>query len=191
MISGKSGHGKDTAAQMMKDILEKQQQRVLVIHFADLVKHYAFDYYNWDGQKQEAGRALLQKIGTEMMRTHFPTYWAEIVGKFIAVAGQLNDFDYCLIPDWRFKNEFTTVYEYNTGINPIYRVRVERNGYRNPAMTDEQFYHISETELDNTDFDWLIDNHDDLTTLNSQVKLALLYIDTHSKTCYNKRKGEN
>lgn len=179
MISGKSGHGKDTAAQIMKKILENSNKRVLIIHFADLVKHYAKDYYNWQGEKNEEGRALLQKIGTEMMRNVFPTYWAEIVGKFIYVAGQQNDFDYCIIPDWRFKNEFSTVYELNSGINKIYRIRIERKNYRNPNMTDKQYNHISETALDNTDFDWIIDNNGNLFQLEAYVRMALLYIDNH------------
>lgn len=179
MISGKSGHGKDTVAQMMKEILEKDNKRVLVIHFADLVKHYARDYYNWNGQKDEAGRALLQKIGTTMMRKYYPTYWAEIVGKFLAVAGYWNEFNYCLIPDWRFKNEFSTVYLHNSKINKIYTIRVNRKNYRNPAMTDEQFNHISETELDDINFDWIIDNNGNLLDLKAYVNMALSYIDIH------------
>lgn len=179
MISGKSGHGKDTVAQMMKKNLEAKNKRVLIVHFADLVKHYAHDYYGWQGQKDEEGRALLQKIGTEMMRKYYPTYWAEIIGKFIAVAGYWNEFDYCIIPDWRFKNEFTTVYLHNSKINKTYRLRVNRENYRNPAMTDEQFNHISETELDDTDFDWIIENNGDLLALEAYTNMALLYIDTH------------
>lgn len=179
MISGKSGHGKDSVARMMKTMLEEQNKRVLIIHFADLVKHYARDYYGWDNEKDEAGRALLQKIGTTMMRKYYPTYWAEIVGKFISVMGYWNEFDYCIIPDWRFKNEFSTVYLHNFRINYIYKIRVNRQDYRNPAMTDEQFNHISETELDDADFDWVINNNGDLSLLKEQVQTALLYIDTH------------
>jgi len=179
MISGKAGHGKDTAAKLMKKILEQKNKKVLIIHFADLVKHYAHDYYNWDGSKNIDGRALLQKIGTEMMRTYYPEYWAEIVGKFIKIAGISKDFDYCIIPDWRFKNEFSTIYELNTGINKIYRIRINRENYKNPNMTDKQLNHISETELDNTDFDWIIENNGNLFQLEAYVHMALLYIDAN------------
>jgi hypothetical protein len=37
-ISAKARHGKDTAAAMMAEYLEKQGYRVLITHFADLLK---------------------------------------------------------------------------------------------------------------------------------------------------------
>ena len=56
MISGKSGCGKDAAAFLLKEQLAKETDKILTIHFADLVKYYAFQYFNWNGEKDEDGR---------------------------------------------------------------------------------------------------------------------------------------
>ena len=166
MISGKSGSGKDTFAQILKDLLKQNDKQTLIIHFADLVKFYATQYFQWNGEKDEEGRALLQKIGTTIMRGRYPTYWAEIVAKFIDAIGDLNFFDYILIPDWRFINEFETVYDYAKYFNQkVITVRINRkkeNGdfYLNPIMTHEQYLHQSEIELDNFNFEWIIENTD-------------------------------
>ena len=97
MISGKSMSGKDEVAKMLQAKLEKE--RTLIIHFADLVKYYATQYFNWNGTKDTDGRNLLQMIGTTIMRSRYPTYWAEIVGKFIDAITELNYFDTILIPN--------------------------------------------------------------------------------------------
>ena len=38
-ISAKARHGKDTAAEIMKEYLEMQGKKVLITHFADLLKY--------------------------------------------------------------------------------------------------------------------------------------------------------
>ena len=94
LISGKSGSGKDTFANYSKNFLEKQGKKVLIIHFADLVKYYSKQYYNWNGEKDEAGRTLLQQLGTDKMRSINPNYWARTVSEFIYMSDHFNDFDY-------------------------------------------------------------------------------------------------
>ncbi len=49
IISGKSGSGKDTFAEMMRRKLEAAGCKCLTAHYADLVKHYADIYYAWNG----------------------------------------------------------------------------------------------------------------------------------------------
>ena len=67
-ISAKAQHGKDTVANFMKECLEAKEKRVLVTHYADLVKYGCKTFFNWDGQKDEKGRALLQYVGTDIVR---------------------------------------------------------------------------------------------------------------------------
>lgn len=169
MISGKSGCGKDAAAFLLKEQLAKETDKILTIHFADLVKYYAFQYFNWNGEKDEDGRALLQKIGTTIMRGFDQNYWARIVAEFLAATK--DEFDYVLIPDWRFKNEYEVVSKYNSNIITIRINRYDRDGnlYINPALTSEQAAHISETELDNFSFDYVIDNKGDLEMLENSI----------------------
>ncbi len=172
LISGKSASGKDAVAHVLKEQLEERGKTVLVIHFGDPVKWIARDFFNWDGQKGIEGRQLLQDIGTTMMRGYNPVYWAEIVGQFVAAA---NKWDYVLIPDLRFQNEYETICKYN---NDVTLVRVERfnedgTKYINPTMTQEQANHISECELDNFAFDFIIENSGTLKDLQASVKTML------------------
>ena len=162
----------------MKKELESKGEKVLIIHFGDPVKWFAREYYNWDGKKDIEGRSLLQYIGTTMMRTYDDRYWGNIISKFIAAN---NDFTYAIIPDWRFFSEAKAIDEYN---NNVYTIRIERLNpdgsiYRNPLMTDKQFNHISETELDSGTFDWIILNLGTLDELHEQIKTVLRYIDLH------------
>ena len=186
MLSAKSQHGKDTVANLMREQLEKRGKSVLIIHFADLVKHYATDYYNWNGKKDAEGRALLQMIGTGLLRARWPEYWAEIVGKFLDAIGDLEDirygFNFIIIPVWRFTNEFETVAHYAELFNnPVTTIRVERynqNGtrYKNPNMTTDQLEHISECQLDNFPFEWIIENRGTIEDLKDSVNIILEHI---------------
>lgn len=168
MISGKSASGKDAAAFLLQEKLIKDN-KIITIHFADLVKYYAFHYYNWNGEKDEEGRALLQKIGTTIMREYDQDYWARIVAEFLAANSSF--YDYALIPDWRFINEYEIVSSYNKDVVTIRINRYDNEGkaYINPALTAEQAAHISETELDEFCFDYIIENIGDLNTLEDSI----------------------
>lgn len=173
MLSGKSGSGKDAVANQMEATLKEINKSTLIIHFADLVKYYAIQYYKWDGEKDEKGRNLLQGIGTHMMRNYDPDYWASIVAKFIGAAK--NDFDVVLIPDWRFINEYDRVCDHNQKVIAIRVNRYNEDGslYKNPSMTEEQLNHVSENQLDNFAFDWIIENRGSLEDLEDSTKLVL------------------
>lgn len=178
MISGKSQSGKDATAKIIEENLKEKEYNVLTIHFADLVKFYAKQYYNWNGEKDHNGRALLQMIGTTIMRSRYPTYWAEIVAKFIDAVEELNHFQIVLIPDWRFINEYETVYDYAQKLNQeVITIRVNRykDGipYINPQMNEQQATHVSECELDNFVFNWIIENKGTLEDIKQSVNYIL------------------
>ena len=92
------------------------------------------------------------------MRNKFPTYWADVVSQFLSAAEP--DFDFALIPDWRFRNEEQSVRKYNKNIDTIRINRFDENGnlYVNPVLSEEQAAHASETELDDYWFDWMVSN---------------------------------
>ena len=119
------------------------------------------------------GRALLQELGTKKVRGMFPNFWAEFVAKLIAATRK--DWQYVIIPDWRFQNEFDAIMDYNSDVVTIRVERYDENGYIyiNPNMTEEQRNHISETELDKFPFDYVIENRGDLEELQDDV-LTLL-----------------
>lgn len=150
-ISAKARHGKDTAAEILKDHLERRGQRVLIIHFADLLKYICKQFFGWDGVKDESGRTLLQYIGTDVVGAKNPAYWAEFVVSFLKMFE--SEWDYVLIPDCRYPIEVATVERaFDTTV-----LRVERPNFDN-GLTITQKNHPSEVDMDNYRFDLILYN---------------------------------
>ena len=74
-ISGKAQHGKDTTATILSAALEDRGNKVLTFHYADLLKYLCRQYFNWNGEKDEAGRTLLQHVGTDVVRAKEHIYF--------------------------------------------------------------------------------------------------------------------
>ena len=170
LISGKSASGKDQFSQYINDILDKNDYRVLIIHYADFVKYCCSQYYGWDGSKNVEGRTLLQKVGTDIVRKKYPTYWAECVAKFISATE--NDWDFVLIPDWRFINEYNVTKYYNKDCVTVRVNRLNEDGtfFLNPLFTEEQNKHSSECELDDYCCDYTVDNSGSLEDLRIRAR---------------------
>lgn len=146
-ISGKAGHGKDTAAKFVKEQLDIKINhdyfsRVRIAHFGDLVKHVATVFFDWDGQKNEYGRELLQTIGTDIVRWEDSDYWVRFIGDMLEFFEQA--WDYVIIPDTRFQNEIEHLMKRGFDVSHI---RIVRDNYISD-MPDEQQNHESETALD-------------------------------------------
>ena len=143
-ISGKAEAGKSTFAGFLKEALERKHYRVLLINYGDYVKFIAEKYYNWNGEKDERGRALLQHIGTEQGRLEvYENIWTDMVIRTVQIAER--DYDIAIVADCRFPNEFDRWREFGYD---IMKVRVERPDHQN-RLTEEQRQHASETSLDN------------------------------------------
>ena len=78
-ISGKAQHGKDSTAGYLKEFLEARGKKVLIAHYGDLVKYVCKTFFDWDGQKDEKGRTLLQYVGTDKVRSHHAYYWVNFI----------------------------------------------------------------------------------------------------------------
>lgn len=163
VISGRAQHGKDTTAGFMKELLEARSKKVLIAHYGDLVKYVCKTFFDWDGQKDEKGRTMLQQVGTERIRNNgAPDYWVSFIADILKFFP--NEWDYVLIPDCRFPNEV----EYLQREFAVTHVRVVRENFKSP-LTEEQQKHPSETALDNYPPDILLINRGDLTDLKYAV----------------------
>jgi hypothetical protein len=160
-FGGKARSGKDTSVDMLKDRLEFKGYKVLHINMANYVKYIAKEYFDWDGQKDEKGRHILQQVGTEIVRSKNPDFWVNTVIEFIKV---FDNYDFVLIGDVRFPNEINRFKEegYQT-----YSVHVERLNFEN-NLTKEQRNHLSETSMDNFKFDYYIEA-ENLRQLDDEV----------------------
>jgi hypothetical protein len=168
-ISGKAKAGKDTTADFMKEILESKGYTVLIIHYADYLKFCCEKYFGWDGKKDEKGRELLQRVGTNVGRKRNPGMWTRVVGEFITAFGQ--DYDYILIPDTRFPDEIEF---FKSKFPDTIAIKVNRGSFDN-GLTPEQKAHESECALDEFNFDYYVINIFDLDFLKDEVTCFLYY----------------
>lgn len=156
LISGKAENGKTTAANKMKEVFENNGYKVVITRYAKYLKEIAKDYCGWNGQKDELGRTLLQKLGTDIIRKKMnkPDFHVGRVCEDIEI---VYDFvDYVIIDDVRYPNEIYYPLS-KFGRDMIYTYRVDRtdadgNPFNN-SLSEEQKKHISETSLDDFSFD--------------------------------------
>lgn len=166
-ISGKARSGKDTFAGMLEQELSKNNSKVLVTHYADLLKYICRTYFNWNGEKDETGRRLLQKIGTDVVRKKKPDFWVDFTVNILNFF--YDSWDCVIIPDCRFENEIEALKCHEEF--DVTTVRVERPDYDN-GLTESQKKHISETDLDGYGFDYVVENSGGLNRLADSAKLV-------------------
>lgn len=167
VISGKAQHGKDTTAIYLKEQLEDNGERVLITHYGDLVKYVCKTFFGWDGEKDEAGRRILQYVGTDVIRAEFPDYWVNFISEILKLFP--NEWDYVLIPDCRFPNE---VEKLIADGHDVFHIRVVRPYFQSP-LTAEQQNHPSETALDDCVADYVIHSDGELCDLRERVNTLL------------------
>lgn len=163
LISGKAQSGKDTTASIIRNKLTSDNHRVLITHYADLLKYICQNYFGWNGNKDESGRRMLQYVGTDIIRRQDPSFWVDFVAKMLRFFHE--NWDYVIIPDCRFPNEITTILDY--GFDTVF-LRVNRSNFTN-SLTEEQQKHPSETALDGMVFDYQIENSGTLKELEATV----------------------
>ena len=154
LISGKARHGKDSVAKIIKTQLEADGKRVLIARFADLVKYVCKTFLDWNGEKDETGRTLLQYVGTDTIRAQDPDYWVRFIGDMIRFFN--GRWDYILVRDARFENEIE-YFKNNDNFSDfeVISLRVQRTNFVTD-LTPEQMRHPSETALDSYEFDYSI-----------------------------------
>ena len=166
LLSGKAQHGKDSAANMLKEKLESKGKKVLIAHYGDLVKYTCKTFFNWNGEKDEQGRTILQEVGTDRIRAKHPDIWVDYIKNILSVFE--DKWDYVLIPDTRFPNEIDVMKNTFKDVTSIHVVRTNFIS----QLTEEQRNHRSETALDDYPFDYYF-VADDLKTLERKVNNLL------------------
>ncbi len=167
LVSGYKRAGKD----FVSHLLQKQLRDSVLYSYAtplkkiiadtmnisleelDDYKNYGEYIFDSDSKILTDFRSLLQTFGTEAMKPWFgDAVWSDVFMR--------QDFksDYIIIPDWRFNTEYNEA-------KKVYRnVITLRIIDDNIVNTDP---HPSETELDEFDFDYYIDNtRKDITVLD-------------------------
>ena len=149
-ISAKAQHGKDLSATILKELMESDGKKVLIAHYADLLKYICEKFFDWNGVKDEIGRTVLQYVGTDIIREQKSNYWVDFIVSVLKMFP--NEWDYVIIPDTRFPNEIDRLKE--EGFDVV-TLKVNRIDFEN-SLTEEQRQHKSEIALDNYKFDHVI-----------------------------------
>lgn len=169
LISGKAEHGKDYTAKLIKEELEKQNKKVVTVHFGDLVKFICEKYFDWDGRKDEKGRSILQFVGTDRVRKYNENYWVDFVKEVLTIF--YGEWDYVIIPDCRFHNEVDWGDNWNTTTLRVNRLNFES------SLTEEQKNHISEIALDNYEFDYVLNSESGIDNLKKEVDKFIAWME--------------
>ena len=155
-ITGYAGSGKDALGRCFVD-----NHGYVRVAFADAVKLMALDHHGWDGRKDEAGRALLQEVGS-MMRDDYEHYWVDAA--FAEVAKHTD----VVLTDLRYPNELARLRQ----LGGVF-VRVIRPGVG--PVND----HPSETALDDQPADVTIINDASIAKLElcaAAIAMRVAYI---------------
>jgi hypothetical protein len=163
LIGGYAQHGKDSTSNILKSNFDNINKKSIILHYGDVLKFVCSKYFKWDGNKDKAGRQILQLVGTNLARKHYPTIWVDIVILFVKAL--FFDYDYILVADFRFSDEATRWIR--EGYFPT-TIRVNRLNFDN-GLTEEQKNHPSETALDNFNFDYVINSESGLNNLKIEV----------------------
>lgn len=106
-FTGRKQNGKSTVCDIIKDDLEAAGMKVARINFKDPLLAMARSI-GWNGIKDENGRKLLQRLGTDVVRDCVDqNYWVQAWIK--AVSEQKGKVDVVLADDVRFDNEAQAV----------------------------------------------------------------------------------
>lgn len=163
VLSGKARHGKTSTGELLKEALEADGYRVLITHYADLLKYVCKQFFGWDGVKDERGRSILQYVGTDVVRKQAPDFWVGFVSSILKLF--YNNWDFVLIPDCRFPNEIQKLKSEGFYVTHL---RVVREDFDN-GLTEEQKQHPSETALDDVEPDAYIMNGGTMKDLRRAV----------------------
>ena len=176
VFSGKAESGKDTAAAIMKEELEADGHKVLVTHFADLLKYICRSFFGWNGEKDEAGRTLLQTVGTDVVRAKDPDFWVRFVADVLQFFPDA--WDFVLIPDCRFPNERDVLAK--SGLDTTLVRIVRRNSATH--LTPQQRRHPSECAMDNVSAGYDLHNNGTLDDLRRLVQDCIVQMTGYHQT---------
>lgn len=163
LISGKARAGKDSTADIL---MEQLKGKSIKLALADYLKIISTKYFNWNGEKDNLGRSILQKIGTELIRDKlgWQNFHVNRICEDMKIAEK--EFDYFFVADTRRKNEiYFTQAMFPDAVTTI---RVSRKDFKSP-LTIEQQNHISEIGLDDFSFDYYIESESGLDNLEKEV----------------------
>ena len=167
-ISGKMGVGKDYFAKhhLIPFIESSLKKRCLVVSFADMIKLNVMVHNNitidmMTGDKTNEVRTQLREEGQGKKQIYGDDIWIRYT-KAIGDMYMARGFDHIIITDVRFKNEYDFIKSMDGIIIRIIAPKRNEKRLRKESNNIEQYNalanHISETELDIIEFNYIVNN---------------------------------
>jgi len=165
IISGKARSGKDTIADMMKEIFDLKNIKSIKLAYADYIKDYTKNIIDWNGKDETKPRDFLQFLGTDLIRKN--------LGQDFFINRMIDDvkiysyfYDVIIISDARLEREILLT---KNNFEDVVSINIVRPNFVS-ELNSNQNKHITETGLDNYDsYDYKIINDGTLEDLNVKV----------------------
>ncbi len=156
LICGKARAGKDTFAKLIKQEEEKNSKKVCILKLTAPLYRWAEDYFNYDKEKDEKPRELLQTIGYDILQLKLKKK-DFLLDYLITTIEVLDDYyDVGLITDGRLVHEIEVLKEKYPNIKTILLTNKKDN-----KLTNKEKNHQTEIDLDDyQDFDYIVENKD-------------------------------
>ena len=145
ILSGKAKSGKNYVADIISDYYKNSIQ----ISYAYYLKQYIKKITNWDGKEETKPRDLLQSLGIDLIKKIDNELLIRRVMEDIKVYSYF--FDVIIITDARLKEEIDIP-------KKLFKCITIRINGRDNDLTINQKNHITETDLDDYKFDYIINN---------------------------------
>ena len=158
ILSGKAKSGKNYVADIISDYYKNSIQ----ISYAYYLKQYVIKLSNWDGLQETKPRDLLQSIGIDLIKNIDKELLIRRVMEDIKVYSYF--FDVIIVTDARLKEEVDIPKQ-------LFKCITIRINGKDNDLTLEQKNHITETNLDNYKFDYVINNIDINKTKDEVLKI--------------------
>ncbi len=173
LIGGKANSGKDSTAEYIDEYYRSRGLDVVNIQIAFYIKMYAKEIAKWDGDNETKPRQLLQDLGTELIRKQIDEYFfIKRIIQDIDIYSRY--FDIITISDGRLPEEFASI---KLAYPETVTVHVTRPGYVS-HLTKDQKAHVTETLVDDIDYDYEVVNDG---TLDDLQKKAIELVQTIEK----------
>jgi len=166
LICGKAEQGKSEVSAFIKKIYQAKGEQAVILDHVKYLKDYVKDYFGWDGRNETKPRALMQQLGTELIRQKLnkPYFFINRLKEDIEILSYF--FDIIIIDNIRLKIE---IYSQQASFEDTISIKVTRPNFKG-KLSAKQKQHLTEIDLDDYQrFDYTIINDQTIAELKNKV----------------------
>ena len=169
LVSGKSNSGKGEVSKKLEQLLKSKNKHVIRCSLSTYIRELTKNDFYWNGIDTLESRIFMgevYRVGTDFYSHHMARrVWERDIEPFA------NKDTIAIIESFREKVNYDYFVELwkEKIINDIITIRVVRPSFN--AIQDEEFEnHVSESDLDDFEFDYVIENSGTVEELDEKLK---------------------